>query len=311
MLHIENLRITFPQHKRRLHVVRDFSLSVGTRDRVALLGESGSGKSLVLLAIMRLLPERAEQEGRIFFHGQDIAAMPPKELQEFRRHRLSYIPQGAGNSLNPLHTIGRQVTEGMDPGEGAAAAQILTPFGFAHPDKLVHAYPHMLSGGMKQRVLVAMGLVRDAVLTLADEPTKGLDPRHCALVLDAFQQATDRAFLCVTHDLHFARAFADRIAVMYAATLLECSPKEAFFKEPLHPYAQALLAALPENGLRNLSGFAPPHTQEQGDGCVFYERCPGRFSPCRREPPLFPWEGGRKVRCWHYAAGSEENYGSL
>ncbi len=304
MLEIRNLTIGFPAKENTLLMVRDFSLTMGEHTKTIILGESGSGKSLVLLAIMCLLPPDAQCRGEILFQGKNVGQMEAADLERLRGGRVAYIPQGCGNSLNPLSRIGRQVTERLPLEKGETlwqkAIRILRPFDFKDPAKTVRAYPHMLSGGMKQRVLIAMGVARNALLTLADEPTKGLDPSRIEGVLDAFRQLKDRAFLCVTHDLSFARDFADEIVVMYAGSQMEISAKEDFFRKPLHPYGEALLAALPENGLHNLTGFAPPHTAGERGQCVFYDRCPKRFSTCEKQPPLFI-QDGRKVRCWRYA----------
>ena len=147
-------------------------------------------------------------------------------------------------------------------------------------------------------------------LTLADEPTKGLDPSRIRTVIEAFQKLQTQAVLCVTHDLTFAESYADQIVVMYAGHQLEISAKDEFFREPRHPYSQALLAALPENGLHDLTGFAPPHTSEGGGQCIFFDRCPRRFSLCEKEPPMIQ-QDDREVRCWLYAADHAGDYRTL
>lgn len=314
MLEIRNLTIAFPTADKPLRMVENFSLSLRENDKTILLGESGSGKSLVLLAILRLLPSEAQCTGEILFRGREIGRMDAKALQSLRGRQIAYIPQGAGNSLNPLTRIGVQVMEGLPLAAGESAVQkavdLLAPFGFKDASGVAWAYPHTLSGGMKQRVLIAMGLARNASLTLADEPTKGLDPSRIHSVIEAFQKLQTQAVLCVTHDLTFAERYADQIVVMYAGHQLEISAKEAFFREPWHPYAQALLAALPENGLHDLTGFAPPHTSEGSGRCIFFDRCPRRFSLCEKEPPMIQ-QDHREVRCWLYAADHAGDHRTL
>lgn len=314
MLEIRNLTIAFPTADKPLLMVKNFSLRIEEQAKTILLGESGSGKSLVLLAILRLLPAEAQCTGEILFRGRDIGRMDAKALQSLRGRQIAYIPQGAGNSLNPLTRIGLQVTEGLPLAAGESrerkAIDILAPFGFKEAAEVARAYPHTLSGGMKQRVLIAMGLARNASLTLADEPTKGLDPSRIHTVIEAFQKRQKQAVLCVTHDLAFAGSYADQIVVMYAGHQLEISAKDEFFREPRHPYSQALLAALPENGLHDLTGFAPPHTSEGGGQCIFFDRCPRRFSLCEKEPPMIQ-QDDREVRCWLYAADHAGDYRTL
>ena len=167
-------------------------------------------------------------------------------------------------------------------------------------EALAAAYPHTLSGGMRQRALIAMGTAGGAKTLLADEPTKGLDAPRAGQITGLFRQLQDRTLLCVSHDLRFARELADRISVTYAAQQVECCGRDAFFQRPLHPYSQLMLAALPENGLNASIGFAPPHQEYAGMGCHFYKRCPYASQRCRMPPPMVERED-RRVRCWRYA----------
>ena len=181
------------------------------------------------------------------------------------------------------------------------AAALLESFGLEHGVALCRSYPFQLSGGMRQRVLIAMGIAAGADLVLADEPTKGLDRRRIALVEDAFQRLGERTLLCVTHDLRFAHAISSRVVVMYASQQIESGDSPSFFAEPLHPYSRAMLEALPENGLHANMGFAPPRQDVDAQSvCHFYGRCPWRSERCRKAPPLMT-VGKRKVRCWKYA----------
>ena len=289
-------------------VADSISMSVPEGRRTVIVGESGSGKSVLLLAILGLLPDAAAVTGEILLDGGNLLHRTEKAMDAIRGARISYIPQGGGSGLNPLYTVGRQIGESLllggvrQKGERRRqTAALLARFGFDDVERVCRQYPHRLSGGMRQRVLVAMGIARGAALLLADEPTKGLDTGRIDAVADAFGAAGDRTLLCVTHDLRFTRRIADKIVVLYAACIVEACDGDAFFTAPLHPYSRAMLAALPENGLRAVSGFAPPK-QQGGDagGCVFSERCPERGARCGLPPPLVTL-AGRKVRCWKYA----------
>ncbi|MCF0120542.1 MAG: ABC transporter ATP-binding protein [Oscillospiraceae bacterium] len=168
-------------------------------------------------------------------------------------------------------------------------------------EQWARAYPHMLSGGMKQRAMIAMGVAAGAKTILADEPTKGLDSDRIESVIECFNMLKDETVLCVTHDVNFARAIGDNISVMYAAQQLEYAERDDFFSCPLHPYSQAIIAAMPENGLQCTVGFAPPHTEYSRLICRFAERCPQCSDRCLNEMPPMINLDGHHVRCWQYA----------
>ena len=307
MLDIEHLSVRFGGAS---EAVSDISLSVGEKEKVVLVGETGSGKSVLLLAILQMLPASASVSGRALLDGTDLLTLSPKEMNRVRGERISYVPQGSGNGMNPLLPVGYQVGEplmihqNLSKKEALAwAVAALRRFDFGQEEKLARQYPHTLSGGMRQRAMIAMGVAQGAPLLFADEPTKGLDGHRIELVVDAFRRLEDQAILCVTHDLRFAQEVAQQMAVLYASQQVEWCSKEAFFREPLHPYSQAMLAALPENGLQAETGFAPPREDSQLAGaCRYYRRCPWKRSRCRENPPFFPVGDGRKVRCWNYGS---------
>lgn len=303
MLNIHNINVKFTGQS-SLEVVRGFDLVVKRGEKTILLGESGSGKSMVLLAILGLLPATAQISGRVMWNRQNLLTLPRPELEKIRGREIAYIPQGGGNGLNPVMRIGNQLTEGIplanEADRQAFAIRLLKRFSIGNEEKVSRQYPHMLSGGMKQRVLIASGTARGAQLVLADEPTKGLDKNRVAEVMQIFQEMPDITLLCVTHDLLFAQGLASQIVVLYAATVLEYGTQQDFFTCPLHPYSQALIAALPENGLQVLDGFAPPRAELCRGGCVFAARCLHRTEQCNQEPPFF-YRGTQKVRCWRYA----------
>ena len=304
MLSIENVSIRFGDNP---EVVGDTSITLSRRDKMVVVGETGSGKSVLLLAVLRVLPRSAHVSGRILFDGQDLLLHSKSGMTAVRGRRISYIPQGSGNGLNPLYPIGRQIGETIvkhsDLSKSEArhkSVELLRRFGLENAREICASYPFMLSGGMRQRVLIAMGIAAGAELVLADEPTKGLDQNRIAMVTDAFRNLDDRTLLCVTHDLRFAKTIASKIVVMYASQQIEYADSESFFSDPLHPYSQAMLEALPENGLAANMGFAPPRRDEISQKCChFYGRCAHKTQRCRKTPPLMDL-GSRKVRCWKY-----------
>lgn len=307
MLLLKDLTVEFQTPEGPIRAVDRVNLEVKGKEKVAIIGETGSGKSVLLLALLRLLPPSACIRGAVWFAGQDLLTLPNAELQRIRGRRVAYVPQGAGNALNPVLTVGEQVAEPMlvhlglkKPVAFKKAAGLLEQMGIVGAKKWLCAYPHQYSGGMKQRALVAMGVAAEAGLLLADEPTKGVDWENREEILRLFQSLEGKAVLAVTHDLWFAEKFARRVAVMYAAQIVETAQTEALFARPLHPYARALLAALPGKGLRPLAGFAPAHAGFKELGCRFSERCPKAFDSCHQEPPLVE-KDSRLVRCWLYA----------
>ena len=305
MLEIEGVSIRFGDNP---EAVSDTTFTVGDGDRLAGVGETGSGKSVLLLAALGLLPASARVTGSIRLNGRELLGCREREFNQIRGKEIAYIPQGSGNGLNPLYTVGHQLCEAIRKHQPCTrrealvqAAALLESFGLEHGAALCRSYPFQLSGGMRQRVLIAMGIAAGADLVLADEPTKGLDRRRIALVEDAFQRLGERTLLCVTHDLRFAHAISSRVVVMYASQQIESGDSPSFFAEPLHPYSRAMLEALPENGLHANMGFAPPRQDVDAQSvCHFYGRCPWRSERCRKAPPLMT-VGKRKVRCWKYA----------
>ncbi|MGQ9498328.1 MAG: ABC transporter ATP-binding protein [Desulfotomaculales bacterium] len=283
-------------------------LEIKKGERVALVGETGSGKSVLLLAILRLLPAGARISGEVLFEGRNLLRLPERELCRARGRELGYIPQATGSALNPVLTIGIQVAEPLIVHLGfkkrpalAKAVSLLGHLGIPEAHKRAFEYPHQYSGGMKQRVLVAMGVVAEPQVLLADEPTKGMDWERREEILNLFQSLAGKTILTVTHDLWFAEKIAQKVAVMYAAQIVEVAPQAEFFRQPLHPYAQALLAALPSRGLQPLAGYAPEHASYGEPGCRFRKRCPRAFHRCQAEPPLLE-QNGRQVRCWLYVS---------
>lgn len=304
MIEIKNLSVKF---RGGVTAIDSLDLTAPDKQNTVIIGESGSGKSVLLAAILRILPASASVGGELLLDGTDLLRLSEKEMNRLRGTRLAYIPQGGGSSMNPLLTVGYQIAEPLAekkavPMKTALSAAIdwMKRLNLGSEEKLAAAYPHMLSGGMRQRALIAMGAITGAPVLLADEPTKGLDGERVETVTELLRQLTDRTILCVSHDLRFARLVSDKICVMYAAQAVEQCGGEDFFAGPLHPYSRMILEAMPENGLKADMGFAPPHSEADRMGCRFYDRCPRRSAKCVQAPPMAE-RNGRKVRCWLYA----------
>jgi peptide/nickel transport system ATP-binding protein len=305
MLMLQGISVSFKEGE--ILAVDDVSLDIRRGEKAVIIGETGSGKSVLLLAVLKLLPQGAEVRGRVLFEGENLLDYEERQMVKVRGKRIGYIPQGGGGSLNPLLTAGFQIAEplmshkGMKKKEAMSRAVLLLR-GFSVPEaeRYSKAYPHQYSGGMRQRAMIAMGMVSEPEMLLIDEPTKGLDQGNIDTIIRSFLGLGRKTMLCVTHDLKVARSLADTVHVMYAAQVIESGLGRDFFDHPLHPYSQALLSSLPENGLRVLMGFAPEHSMYAEGGCRFLGRCPESSPRCALPPPLVEMEG-RKVRCWLYA----------
>jgi peptide/nickel transport system ATP-binding protein len=239
--------------------------------------------------------------GRVIFDGRDLTEMDERDLQNIRGREIAWIPQSQ-SSLNPVLTVGFQVSEPMirhlNYDKRRAWRRVLEIFDFLKIGDRTKDYPHQFSGGMRQRVLVAMGISTDPKLIIADEPTKGLDSSKRDQVVELFKKIDDKTQLVITHDLDFAKDLSDRIAVMYCGEIVEVSDGVDFFKEPLHPYSQGLLDSLPSRGLKPIRGFQPSMVNPP-KGCRFRERCEYADLKCAEKPPLVNIDG-RSVRCWMY-----------
>lgn len=302
MIELKNLSVQFTGRVKALDSV---DLRVPEGKNTVVIGESGSGKSVMLSAILQILPPSAKVTGSVLMGGTNLLSL--KEMNTLRGTRLAYIPQGGSTSMNPLLTVGYQIAEPLVetarmPKKRALPAAInwMKRLHLGNEEKLAASYPHTLSGGMRQRALIAMGAITGAPLLLADEPTKGLDGERVETVTELFRELHDRTLLCVSHDLNFVKSIADYVVVMYAAQTVEYCTCEEFFAGPLHPYSRMTLEAMPENGLKAHMGFAPTHEEQSAMGCRFYGRCPYRKEQCQQAPPMAE-KNGRKVRCWMYA----------
>ncbi|RLB26062.1 MAG: ABC transporter ATP-binding protein, partial [Deltaproteobacteria bacterium] len=281
---------------------------------MGLVGESGCGKSTLGFSILRLLRPPGEiVEGEILYHGRDLARMEEKELLSLRGNNISMIFQDPLSSLNPLFRIDEQFIETIkthDPQISKQeafdkAAQVLESLGIS-PERLLE-YPHQMSGGMRQRIMIGMALVLDPDLLIADEPTTSLDVIVEAQFLDLLNELRkqyDLTILLITHNLGVVAQLADRITVMYGGTIAETGDTGSIFDNPLHPYTQGLLASIPnikldQPELHTMEG-APPDLVDPPPGCVFHPRCPRVMDVCKKESPKNFRKDGRIVRCWLY-----------
>jgi len=292
LLDLEDLNVRINSAGRIVLPVRGARLVVDEGETLALIGESGSGKSMLGLAVARLLPDQAQVTGRIQFAGCDILALDEADMRMVRGRGIAFVPQSAGLALNPCMRAARQVAEvfertcGMKAAEARnAAADLLAQLGL--DVAAGRMYPHQLSGGMRQRLLVAIGLACRPRLLIADEPTKGVDSQRVDDVIDLFRAVRAAhpglAMMVITHDLRFARRVAGRIIVMYAGGIIEDGPADAFFERPGHPYSRGLLGAVPEFGLNPIPGAPPPMDREFA-GCPFAPRCGQASAECSLTP---------------------------
>ncbi len=303
LLEVEGLRVKFRTKAGEVKAVSGVSFEVFRDERFVLIGESGSGKSVLAQAVLRLLPDNAVLDGRVIFEGKNLFELSEEEMRRIRGREIAWIPQSQ-SALNPVLTVGFQCAEPLMEHYGmkksSALSKILRIFDFLGIGGREREYPHQFSGGMRQRVLVAMGISANPKLVIADEPTKGLDSEKRDQIVELFRKI-DRTMLVITHDLRFAERFADRIAVMYCGEIVEVSPAKKFFDEPLHPYSRGLLESLPSRGLKPIPGFQPSLINPP-KGCKFRERCERSFDECAKTPPLVR-VGDRWVRCWLYDRG--------
>lgn len=310
LLSVRGLTIAFPNSSGEASqpVVNGLDLEIRQGQKYTLVGATGAGKSLLLLAILGLLPREAHALGQVRVNGQDISTFSNQDLLRYRGTAAGYVPQGIGCALNPVLPIGIQIAERirihfrLDCREAMTRAlRSLLAVGLPDPDKRIYDYPHHLSGGMKQRALMAMALVSDPPLLLADEPTKGLDPAAFEDVMAMFRGLRDQAVLAVSHDLKFAESLGGNVLVMVSGTVVEAADADSFFTEPLHPYSRAIISAQPSRGMIADQIVVSANHYGENRGCVYRHSCPVADMKCQEAPPVFQ-QGGHWVRCWHHAA---------
>lgn len=301
LLAIEQLAVSFPAETERTPVVDRVTLSIAAGETLALVGESGCGKSITGLAIMRLVPRpgRIDPASRIIFEDRALLSLPVPEMRNVRGSRIGMIFQEPMTSLNPVTTVGDQVMEAVllhgNVSRTAARRRVLDQFalvGIPNPELRFRAYPHQLSGGLKQRVMIAMAMVMQPRLLIADEPTTALDATIRAQILDLIRTlaaTTGTAVLLITHDFGVVNEVADRVAVMYAGQIVEQGTRAELLGSPRHPYTQGLLNSIPRpeargTRLNEIKG-AVPRPGHWPAACRFHTRCPHAFDRCRSEVP--------------------------
>ena len=313
LLEIRNLCVEFGPVARPVQAVAHVDLRIEAGEIVGIAGESGSGKTTLCAAIVRALPKTARVSGEILFDGRAIDAMSASELRQLRGREIAMILQNPMTSLDPLFTIGNQLGEVLATRCDVSAEQLhgrelelLRSVHMTAPEERLRQYPHELSGGMRQRVLIAMAGSTAPKLLLADEPTTALDATIQEEILVLFRELRDRrgtAIAIVTHDLGVIRRICDRIVIMYAGRIVEEGPVSAVFTAPRHPYTRALLASVPvldgdRVHVQSIAGQVP-NLAELGDFCAFAERCPIAVDQCRiRAPQETVFGDRRRVFCW-------------
>jgi peptide/nickel transport system ATP-binding protein len=310
VLTVENLSVVYRSDDRLLRAVQGVSFEVRLGEVLGLVGESGSGKSTVGRALLRLLPRNGEVvQGAIDFDGHDLVTISDREMRRLRWDRIAMVFQGAMKVLDPVYTVGSQIVEAIrthrsDVGRRQAwkrAEELLVAVGI-DPSR-ARAFPHELSGGMKQRVNIAMAIALDPELIIADEPTTALDvisQDNVMARLLAMQQEHGSAMILISHDMGLIAENCDRVAVMYAGRIVESGTVEQIFEAPSHPYTMGLINAIPEllqrERLVAIPGF-PPSAAERLDGCYFAARCPFRQDRCDENPPWVEVEAGHHASC--------------
>ena len=313
LLIIEDLSIGFTSDQGTVPVTDAVSLKIEKAQAFGLAGESGCGKTITALAILRLLPKPGAKilSGKILFKGVDILTIPIDQLRDIRGREISMIFQEPSAALNPLLPIKTQLFEVFnyhkvkdDPIK--RVREVLNRVGFPDPDRVLDAFPHELSGGMLQRIMIAMALMLRPALIIADEPTTALDVTVQAQVMELLfemQRDTGTSVLLITHNLSLIAHYTKKIAIMYAGRIAETGDSDVFLDKPLHPYSQGLLKALPDlrSNTRKLEPIAGqvPRPVDYVQGCRFFDRCPHAFSACKNKPPLFSVQG-RLVACFLY-----------
>ena len=318
LLEVENLQTQFRSDAGNLRAVNGVSFSVNANEVLAVVGESGSGKSVTAMSIMRLLrADSAIVSGAVRMGGEDLLALPEARMRKLRGNRIGMIFQEPMSSLNPVFKVGMQIGEAValhkpvNKAEAwSQALDMLRIVGIPAPERRMHDYPHLLSGGMRQRVMIAMALVCNPRLLIADEPTTALDVTVQAQILKLMRELTQRAgssVILITHDFGVVAEMADRVLVMYAGRIVEEAPMRQIFARPLHPYTSGLLGAVPRLGASTRPGPRPrlneipglvPNLRQELVGCAFAPRCPKAQDLCRQTTPgLAAHAEGRRVAC--------------
>lgn len=325
ILEVKDLCVEFRTAEGTVQAVDHLSYVLHKGEKLGIVGESGSGKSVSTLGMMQLIPNPPGQitGGEILYNGRDLVKTPEREMQKIRGNEISMIFQEPMTSLNPIIKCGKQIAEslrlhrGMKKKEAMEeAVRMMKAVGIANPEARAHEYPHQMSGGMRQRVMIAMALACQPQILIADEPTTALDVTIQAQILDLIREMNEElhsSVLFITHDLGVVSELCDTVIVMYTGHTVEQAPAGELFRDPKHPYTIGLLNAIPvitkdRKPLSTIEGMVPNPT-ERITGCSFWPRCPHAEERCRTaSPPMKQLSEGRQVRCWLFedqAAGKE------
>lgn len=322
LLDIQALSVEFNTSEGTVYAINELSYSLEAGETLGIVGESGSGKSVSSLGIMKLIPNPPGKivNGSIYYNGRDLVKISEKEMKKIRGNEISMIFQEPMTSLNPIITCGKQIAESLILHRGMKkkdamkhAIEMMEKVGIANPVQRAYEYPHQMSGGMKQRVMIAMALACQPKILICDEPTTALDVTIQAQILDLIRQLnkeTGTSVLMITHDLGVVSELCQRVIVMYTGRIVEEASSEDIFKEPLHPYTMGLIGAIPKitkerSPLKTIEGVVA-NPMEKFTGCTFYPRCPYAKELCRqKEPPLISVLEKRKVKCWNYSENEE------
>ena len=321
LLRVEDLQVEFRTRRGTALVLNGVDFDVRRGETLCVVGESGCGKSMTALALLRLIPQPPGRirNGRVLFNGEDLAQASDARMREIRGNRISMIFQEPMTSLNPVYTVGEQIAESLrlhaalDRRQARKQAiEMLRQVGIPAPAQRVDEYPHQLSGGMRQRVMIAMALACRPDILIADEPTTALDVTVQAQIFDLLrdlQRDKGTAIVMITHDMGAVAEMADRVMVMYAGRVIEQGSAAQVLSNPAHPYTRGLIECLPELGssrhaerteLAEITGVVPS-IWELGSGCAFRDRCPAAMTRCAHEVPPMLDDGGHGVACWLHA----------
>ena len=318
VLDVRGLSASFFTRRGEVHAVRDVSFSLRQGETLALVGESGSGKTATAMSILRMLPASGEiRDGEILFNGEDLRGRTERQMEKIRGRQIGLIPQDPSASLNPLMTAGDHMTEllGVHLGLRGRAArdrsiELLEAVGIPEPESRFRAYPHQLSGGMRQRVMIALAIACRPTLLIADEPTTALDSTVQAQILEliaTLAREMNTATILITHNLGIVAGLAGRVAVMYAGRMVEFAPRHELFHDPHHPYTLGLLDCVPRvdritPGVFQTIAGQPPDLLQVDPGCSFAPRCGFATDQCLTDPPmLVPEVAAHRAACWNQA----------
>jgi oligopeptide/dipeptide ABC transporter ATP-binding protein len=317
LLEVKDLRVSFSSKKKKTNIVAGLSFTVEKGKTLCIVGESGCGKSMTSLSVMGLLPKTGELEGEVLLKGENLVGKSMKQMSKIRGNQISMIFQEPMTSLNPVQTVGKQIAETIIIHQNLKktearqkAIEMLKLVGIPSPEKRIDSYPHELSGGMRQRVMIAIALSCNPELLIADEPTTALDVTIQAQILDLMKQLQkdlEMGIIMITHDLAVVSEMADRVLVMYAGKAVEYGSRRSIFEKPLHPYTEGLMLCIPDvdeeeerEELYVIKGSVPS-PDAMPTGCRFVDRCPYAQEQClENDPPLVAIDDQHSVSCWKY-----------